>query len=212
MSDPARQGASSDRRARGAEAVVHLVLAAITVLLAVLTLRDLITYYPYGVDLEIPLRAAARWSSGGEPYLAEAFEVTAGPELPFLYPPFVLPFLTPLLDASRAIVFPAWTLVCVAAGIAACRRLALPWPIVPLVLIWPPFAEGILGGNVQIVLFAAFTAVLWHGGGTPFRPRPRDPRDAARPAAAHALLPAAWAAARASDASSRHLDYGALVL
>src|SRR5688572_33406077 len=100
MSDPARLAASSDRRAHG-EAVVHLVLAAITVLLAVLTLRDLITYYPYGVDLEIPLRAAARWSSGGEPYLAGAFEVTAGPELPFLYPPFLLPFLTPLLEAPR---------------------------------------------------------------------------------------------------------------
>ena len=199
MSDPTRQAASSDRRARG-EAVVHLVLAAMTVLLAVLTLRDLITYYPYGVDLEIPLRAAARWSSGGEPYLAGAFEVTAGPELPFLYPPFVLPFLTPLLDAPQAIVFPAWTVVCVAAGIAACRRLALPWPIVPLVLMWPPFAEGILGGNVQIVLFAAFTAVLWHGGGSPFRPRPRDPRDAVRPAAADGLLATVIGAIKVSQA------------
>jgi hypothetical protein len=185
---------------RRAELAVQLVLAACTVALAALTLRDLLTYYPYGVDLEIPLRAAARWRSGGEPYLPESFDVIAGPDLPFLYPPFVLPFLTPLLEAPRALLFPTWTLVCVGAGVFACRRLALPWWIVPVALIWPPFAEGIMGGNIQILLFAAFTAVAWHGGGRPFRPRPRDPREGQRPAIADGVLATAVGAIKVSQA------------
>lgn len=191
----------ADRRSSAQlERAVVVVLAGVTVLLAALTLRDLLIYYPYGVDIEIPLRAAARWTSGREPYLPEAFDVIAGPELPFLYPPVTLPFLAPLLAVPRVLLFPAWTAICIAAGVFACRRLALPWWLVPLALIWPPFAEGILGGNIQIVLFAAFTAVAWRGGGPPLRPRPRDPRDADRPAAIDGLLATAIGAIKVSQA------------
>jgi len=49
--------------------------------------------YPIGVDLEIPLRAAGRWAAGGQPYLASAFTNHGGATQPFLYPPYVLPFL-----------------------------------------------------------------------------------------------------------------------
>lgn len=184
-----------------ARRVVVGALFGITAVVTLLTLRDLILFHPYGVDLEIPLRAAARWMAGGEPYLPESFEVIAGPELPFLYPPPTLPFIAPLLAVPRVFLFPAWTLVCLAAGIFACRRLALPWWIVPLVLAWPPFAEAIVGGNVQVVLFAAFTAVAWQGGPAPaFRPRSRDPRDADRPASVDSILSAAVAAIKISQA------------
>ncbi|HSL34890.1 MAG TPA: hypothetical protein VK871_14655, partial [Candidatus Limnocylindrales bacterium] len=83
------------------ERIVVAVIAGLALLVTLLTLRDLLIYYPYGVDLEIPLRAAARWTSGGEPYLPESFDVIAGPELPFLYPPVVLPFVAPLLAVPR---------------------------------------------------------------------------------------------------------------
>ena len=79
------------------------------------------------VDIEIPLRAADRWIQGSQPYLASSFAAPVGYDLPFLYPPVVLPFL------------------------------------VPLILAWPPFAEGILGGNVQVLLVAAFVAVFVPG-------------------------------------------------
>ena len=175
-------------------------MGALTVVVIGLSLRDLFTYYPYGVDLEIPLRAASRWVAGGQPYLPEAFSVPSGPDLPFLYPPATLPFVAPLLAIPRIVLFPAWTTLCICAGAFACRRLSLPWWLVPIALAWPPFAEGILGGNIQIVLFAAFTAVFWHGHGAPFAPRPRDPRGTDRPAAADGLLAAAIGAVKISQA------------
>ena len=182
------------------ERTVVPVIAGLALLVTLLMLRDLLIYYPYGVDLEIPLRAAARWTSGGEPYLPESFDVIAGPELPFLYPPVVLPFVAPLLAVPRVILFPVWTAICLAAGAWACRRLALPWWIVPIVLAWPPFAEAILGGNIQVLLFAAFAAVAWRGGGPPFRPVPRDPRDGDRPAAVEGLLSTVIGAVKVSQA------------
>jgi hypothetical protein len=182
------------------ERTIVAAFGVISVVVIGLSLRDLITYYPYGVDLEIPLRAASRWVAGGQPYLPEAFNVAAGPDLPFLYPPATLPFIAPLLAVPRILLFPAWTIICVGAGVYACRRLALPWWLVPIVLAWPPFAEGLLGGNIQIILFAAFTAVFWQAGGTPFVPRPRDPRDTGRPAAADGLLAAAIGAVKISQA------------
>jgi hypothetical protein len=170
------------------ERAVVTVVGALTVVVIGLTLRDLFTYYPYQVDLEIPLRAATRWVNGGQPYLPGAFDVIAGPDLPFLYPPIVLPILAPLLVVPKVVLFPVWMGICIAAGVFACRRLALPWWIVPIVLAWPPFAEALLGGNIQVPLFAAFTAVLYCAGGAPFRPRPRDPRDPDRPAPVDGLL------------------------
>ena len=165
-----------------------VALAVVTTLVILVTLGQLFTYYPYGVDLDIPLRAAARWVAGGQPYLPESFDVIAGADLPFLYPPIVLPFLAPLLAVPRLILFPVWTAVCIGAGVFACRRLAMPWWAIPVVLAWPPFAEALLGGNVQVPLFAAFVAVLYRGGGKDFGPTPRDPADDRRPAIVDGLL------------------------
>jgi hypothetical protein len=105
-----------------------------------------------------------------------------------------------LLAVPRIVLFPVWTAVCVAAGVYACRRLSLPWRLVPLVLAWPPFAEAILGGNIQVPLFAAFTAIAWRGGGAPLRPWSRDPREADRPAVADGLLATLVGAVKVSQA------------
>ena len=166
------------------ERAVVTVVGALTVVVIGLTLRDLFTYYPYQVDLEIPLRAATRWVNGGQPYLPGAFDVIAGPDLPFLYPPIVLPILAPLLVVPIQARY-GWRASFYVFGI-----LGVVWAVA-----WyswyrdrPPFAEALLGGNIQVPLFAAFTAVLYRGGGAPFRPRPRDPRDPDRPAPVDGLL------------------------
>lgn len=168
--------------------ILRAGLAALALALTAIALYRLARLYPYGVDLEIPLRAARRWVDGGQPYLARSFDAPPGPDLPFLYPPFVLPFVAPLLAIPREILFPAWTGLCIAAGAWSCRRLAVPWPWVPALLAWPPFAEAIIGGNVQVLLFAAFVALLWRGSDGPLAPRPRDPGRRDSPAARDGLL------------------------
>ena len=115
------------------------------------------------VDIEIPLRAADRWIQGSQPYLASSFAAPVGYDLPFLYPPVVLPFLVPFTVLPRAIVLAAWAAFVLAAAGFTLRRLGGAWLLVPLILAWPPFAEGILGGNVQVLLVAAFVAVFVPG-------------------------------------------------
>ena len=161
--------------------------------------------HPPMVDLEIPLRAAERWVHGGEPYLASAFSAPEGYGLPFLYPPPVLPFLAPLLALPRAVVAAAWLAATLGAAIFVVRRLGVPWRGVPIVLCWVPFSEGLVGGNAQVLLVAAFVVVFFDPPAGPWRPMPRDPRDDGRPAIIEGALaavtpalkltqPHAWAA------------------
>jgi hypothetical protein len=62
----------------------------------------------------------------------------------------------------------------VVSAIVACRRLSIPWLWLPLFLVWPPFAEGIAGGNLQIALFAAYVYLFFAPGGVAWSARPRD--------------------------------------
>ena len=127
----------------------------------------------FAVDLEIPLRAAERWSAGLPPYQSEAFVSEPGATQPFLYPPYLLPFLAVLTKLPREVVSVVWVGLLAAVAVLACRRLAIPWRWMPLVLAWPPFSEGIFGGNVQVLLFAAFVFLFWQ---VPHA-RIREPRD-----------------------------------
>jgi hypothetical protein len=134
--------------------------------------------YPFGVDIEIPYRAAQRFATSGSPYLASAFSTPSGATQPFLYPPSVLVLVVPLTALPLALVKAAWLVVVLGAAILACRRLAIPALYMPFVLAWPPFAEAIWGGNVQIVLFAVFTSLFWRRGAPEaFRPIERDTSD-----------------------------------
>jgi len=181
--------------------VLELLAAAVAVVGGVVVLLT----HPFMVDLEIPLRAAERWVHGGEPYLASAFTAPEGYGLPFLYPPPVLPFLAPLLALPRVVVDAAWLAATLGAAIFVVRRLGVPWRAVPIVLCWVPFSEGLVGGNAQVLLLAAFVAVFFDPPAGPWRPAPRDPRDRGRPAIADGVFaavtpalkltqPHAWAA------------------
>lgn len=132
--------------------------------LAVIGLPELLRAFIPGNDVEIPLRAAERWASGGQPYPPSALLVLRGPDTPFLYPPFVLPLIAPFSHLRHDVVSAVWVVLTVLAAVWACRRLGIPWLAVPLVLAWPPFAEGIISGNVQIMHFAAFVALLYVPG------------------------------------------------
>jgi Glycosyltransferase family 87 len=146
-------------------------LAAVGSLIA---LFRLVTSFAWAVDLEIPLRAADRWLAGGQPYLAEAFAYRAGYDLPFLYPPYALPIFAPLTVVARAPLEVAWFAAGLVLATATCRRLGIESRWIPLVLAWPPFAEGLISGNIQIAIFAAFV-VLFGGAAPGARGQPPEP-------------------------------------
>lgn len=187
-------GSTSDRILRVA---LWLLLAVVTAI----AWHDVLARYAVGIDVEIPLRAAQRWIGGGQPYLPESFLAPPGPDLPFLYPPFVLPFIAPLLVVPRWLIAIVWAGIELAVAASSCRRLAIPWRWVPLVLCWPPFAEGLLGGNIQVVLFGAFVGLLFGrpGRGRDFRPTEVDLRGSDRPAVTEGLLGAANGALKATQ-------------
>jgi len=161
----------------------RLLLAGLVVLLTLVIAKALLGTVligpRLGVDLEIPLRAADRWLAGEPPYLASAFTSPPGATQPFLYPPYTLPFFAILTAAPRVPLEVIAAGLMLAASIVAGRRLAIPWVWLPLVLVWPPFAEGIFGANIQMLLFAAFAFLFYARGGEPWLPRPREVADPA---------------------------------
>ena len=199
-----RIGSSEDCDARPARALDELaagrfvtaVRAAIRAVLflaaAVATLSaayDLVRFHPIGVDLEIPLQAAQRWTAGEMPYLPSSFQVEAGRELPFLYPPFTLPVFALLLEVPRTALTVVWLGAGLVGAALACRRLGVPPLLLPAVLLWPPFSEALIGGNVQIWLFVAFVYTYWDPPSSLMQPRHRR----TRPEVRHAALGAAVA-------------------
>ena len=169
------------------------VLIGLLVVVVTWALWQLLTGYPLGVDVEIPLRAAERWLAGGDPYPPGAFDAPNGPDLPFLYPPFLLPLLAPFTFLPRILVGGIWAVVLIASGWFAGRRLGFGPVVAALALCWPPFAEAILGGNIQVLLFAAFAALMYRGG------RQLDPADRHRPAAVDGVLAAFVGALKVSQ-------------
>jgi len=157
-------------------------LAIFLIVIIVVSLPAFLAFLP-GVDLEIPLRAAARWSAGGQPYVASSFVETSGPGLPFLYPPWLLPLLAPIAGLPRALVMTPWLILVAAVAVWTCRRLSVPWRVLPLVLLWPPFMEGLVTGNIQVIQLAAFAAVFYLPGRSwelrPRLPEEPDPRPGA---------------------------------
>jgi hypothetical protein len=177
-------------------------LAAVAIGTTLASFIDLAREYALGVDALIPLQAATRWVNGGEPYLASAFSAGPGYALPFLYPPPVLPAVAPLLWLPGGLVVLAWLVAGMLAAGAAAARLGIPYRWIVVVLAWPPFAEAIVAGNLQTVLFLAFVLLYTRprAASRPWAPAPQDPRTSGRPAVADGVLAAAVAALKLSQA------------
>ena len=163
-------GSNSNRLLRVGIGAVAVAIIAFSVVV------HLLLVYPFSVDLEIPLRAAQRWIDGGQPYLASSFASPPGATQPFLYPPFILPVVAALLNVPKLPLQIGWFAICLGSAIFAVRRLAFPMAWWPFVLAWSPFAEGIIGGNVQIPAFACFVALFWRSTNDQkrFQPAERD--------------------------------------
>jgi hypothetical protein len=161
----------------GSIRLLRLGLLAVAVLASLRSAVLLVLYHPLAVDLEIPLRATERWLRGEPPYLASAFELPAGPDLPFLYPPPLLPLLSPLTELPRWLVAGAWLLFCLGCAAYALRRLDVPARWWLLFLLSPPFLEPLIGGNVQLVMLALFAWLFFAPSEREptFTPRSRDP-------------------------------------
>jgi len=144
-----------------ATTAIRLGLAFVAVVVAVASAIPIVTTFPVAIDLIIPLVAAHRWLDGGVVYVADGFtNVQVLP--PFLYPPFVLPVIAPLTLLPELAVRWVWFATVLGTAVFVCRRLAIPWWVVPGVLLWSPMLGGIWGGNLQVVLFAAFVLAFWH--------------------------------------------------
>lgn len=161
------RGHPASRRLRAA--LLWLVAVGVVPSVLVLSLD-----FPIGVDAGAPLVAAERWIQGQTPYLANSFGAHPGLDVPFLYAPYVLPYLAPLLAFPRLLVVGAALMAGLGAAILACRRLGVPAMATPVLLLWPPFVEGIWVANVQLIAFAAFVLTFWVAEPTgPWRPRAR---------------------------------------
>jgi hypothetical protein len=155
--------------------ILRICLAIVALLVFVSTDTEIAANIPLGVDVSIPLAATQRWLDGGSPYLAEAFVDPGAVGQPFLYPPFVLPLWAPLTVLPEVLVRIAWFGAALGMGALVCRRMAIPWPILPLVFLWEPMFGAIWGANVQIFLFGAFVATFWLAARRhDLRPEPRD--------------------------------------
>jgi hypothetical protein len=157
--------------------LLRIGLGVLALVGSLAALGDLVSGYPWGADLEIPLRAAGRWLAGGRAYVPEAFANGSGYDLPFLYPPYALPLFAPLTAVARQPLQAAWFAAGLTVAVATCRWLGVQPRWIPLMLVWPPFAEGLISGNFQIATFAAFVFLLngaGRGGVGPVPSRPRS--------------------------------------
>lgn len=175
--------------------LLRLGLGVLALAGSLAALGQLVSGYPWGVDLEIPIRAAERWIAGEQVYIPGAFASGPGGDLPFLYPPYALPLFAPLTAVARPPVQATWFVAGLTIAIVTCRRLGVPPRWIPLVLVWPPFAEGLISGNLQIAIFAAFVLLL-NGAG---RGRQDAPASRPRPLPIRAVLGAATAFLKVSQ-------------
>jgi hypothetical protein len=196
--------AADDRLGPGTRAttVVRVAFGVLALAVFIRSAIPVVTTFPVGLDLIIPLRASERWLAGGAAYIPNGF---ADPTLlpPLLYPPFVLPLLAPLTLLPEILVRWVWVGLLLGLAVLGCRRLAIPWVVIPAVLLWTPLFGGIWAGNVSVAMFAAFVAAFWRGPARhTLEPEPRDLDGADPPDARIGWLAASVAAVKLSQAQA----------
>jgi Glycosyltransferase family 87 len=111
-------------------------------------------------DLKVYLISGQHFFDGQQPYLTAPLTSlpTDQSALPFLYPPFTLPFFGVLSQLPQGLVIAAWLALSLVTAVFALRWLGVsPWWI-PVLLLWPPVFLGIIVGNVAVLTFGIFAA------------------------------------------------------
>jgi glycosyl transferase family 87 len=135
---------------------------------AAMTLTDVSYLATQGLrDLHLYLRAGEQFLDGRPVYLDALF--TSRPadlaDYPFLYPPLTLPFFAALSRLPAPLVDLGWLAASIGAAVATLRLFGVRWTAVPVLLLWPPFFQGIQVGNVAVPLGLLFALAPWVGGG-----------------------------------------------
>ena len=109
-------------------------------------------------DLRLDLDAGRHFLDGGQVYattLATAIPADRA-DLPFLYPPMTLPFFGLLAALPEGPVIVAWLAASLGASVLALRAFGVRWWWIPVLLLWPPFFEGLWVGNVAVPALLLF--------------------------------------------------------
>lgn len=149
---------------RALTAVVAIAFGAV----AAMTLTDVSYLATQGLrDLHLYVRAGQHYLEGAPVYLEGLF--TSRPvnlaDYPFLYPPLTLPFFAALAQLPGPVVDAGWLALSLAAAVATLRLFGVRWAAVPVLLLWPPFFQGIQVGNVAVPLGLLFALAPWLGAG-----------------------------------------------
>jgi hypothetical protein len=141
-------------RARGGQLVV-----AWAVISWVQYLNFQVGNHPFR-DLELYLIAGHRFLHGLPVYITSLPPTVPGDPalLPFVYPPFTLPFFAALAALPHVAAIAIFEAMCVAAVAGGLRLIGVRWSFVPLLLLWPPLAIGIQVGNVACFSFLVLAA------------------------------------------------------
>jgi hypothetical protein len=118
-------------------------------------------------DLHLYVRAGDHFLRGEPVYLDRLFTVRPADlsTYPFLYPPATLPFFAVLARLPQILVDVVWLGASIGAGYATLRAFGVRGAWIVILLVWPPFFQGIQVGNVAVfagLLFAI--APRWGGG------------------------------------------------
>jgi hypothetical protein len=119
-------------------------------LLAAIDMRGF--YGWYGFDSQLYYRATTVWLAGGDPW--SVFMARFDNVAHFAAPPTTVILLAPFTLLPEWLFVPFWAVVSAAGAVFVVRTLRLPW----WWLLFPPFLEGIVGGNPSIVLLALLLA------------------------------------------------------
>jgi hypothetical protein len=118
-------------------------------------------------DLHLYVRAGDHFLGGSPVYLQTLFteRPTDLADYPFLYPPPTLPVFAAMARLPALVVDAAWLAGSVAAALATLRLFGVPWRWALLLLVWPPFFQGLQVGNVAVPASLLFAAAPWLGAG-----------------------------------------------
>ena len=160
----------------------RLLRAALTLIAVLVSARLTVEMFLipiWGVDVIIPLRAAARWAAGGQPYLAGSFH-GAWLRRPVPLPADLLPrfAVVGLLPVVPVIV--AASVLCALAAYGSLRRLGLPPLAVAAAFLWPPVSGTIRAATsspavrrIRLALLVWVSGCVRSGAANPARMRGR---------------------------------------